>query len=73
MAMAAAGVWAALECVRRVVRSFIRNEVCDALEGLLLCAVCGVALWICAWECGRRWQAEHGGRACGAPGEDGEG
>ena len=72
-AMAAAGLWAALEVVRKAARVFIRPEVCDALEGLLSCALCGVALWICAWECGRRFEREHGGRVCGAQGDDGEG
>lgn len=36
---------------------------CGACLGLL-------GLWVAAWECGRRFEAEHGRRICGCRSED---
>lgn len=29
-----------------------------------------LGLWVAAWECGRRFEADHGGRVCGCRSED---
>lgn len=48
--------WPAVACAAKLI------------GGVLL----ALALWICAWECGRRFEAEHGKRICGCRPEDEE-
>ncbi len=51
---------AGLVALWKEVPELARGAVCAA--GTLLAAA---GLWLCAWECGRRFEREHGARECG--------
>lgn len=63
-ALAVTAVMAAVVAVWRVTPVFLRGGLCAT--GTLIAAA---GLWLCAWECGRRFEREHGERECGERGE----
>lgn len=63
-ALAVTAVMAAVVAVWRVTPVCLRGGLCAA--GTLLAAA---GLWLCAWECGRRFEREHGARECGEKAE----
>lgn len=61
--MLIAALWANLQMLWVFMPVIVRGALCAV--GTLIVAA---GLWICAWECGRRWERENGKRVCGCVG-----